>query len=304
MKHVEVSQKFLETLYKERKIDSNGYDIENGYCHIYAYDNSQPLSINSKKYDGFPRSSYFYPYGVIVYYNNGTAELVDQNIAVNGQVGNNPYQRASIDALLRDEIELVILTGVAGSGKTFLALAYALSKIENSQYNRIILSRPKQDLERDEGYLPGGENDKIMPYMMPFYDNARSMGESQKFQRMINRGEDTFGITFQPLEKIKGRSFENSIVIIDEAEDMRYREIKSSLTRINNSKVIICGDIEQIDDETFSKDNIPLVYAIKKFYGQDFVAHINNPITSRKGRVTKFVIENFSYEEYKGGYND
>jgi predicted ribonuclease YlaK len=297
--HAQVSQEFLESVFQHKRISSNGYDLENGYCHIYAYDDLKILSVDSKKYDGFPRSTYFYPAGALVYYENGEVELVDQNRAVNGQTGNNPYQWATIDALLRDEIEVVILTGVAGSGKTFLSLAYALSKVENSQYNKIVLSRPKQELERDEGFLPGGEDDKIMPYMMPFYDNARSMGCSQDFQRMVNRGEDTFGITFQPLEKIKGRSFENTIVIVDEAEDMRYREIESLLTRLNNSKVIICGDIKQIDDRTFSKDNIPLTYAINKFYGQDFVAHINNPITSRKGKVTRFVIENFSYDEFK-----
>jgi len=297
--HAQVSQEFLQSVFQNKKISSNGYDLEDGYYHIYAYDNLQSLSVDSKSYDGFPASTYFYPAGAIVYYNNGMVEIVDHNISINGQTGNNPYQWATIDALLRDNIELVILTGVAGSGKTFLSLAYALSKVENSQYNKIVLSRPKQTLERDEGFLPGGEDDKIMPYMMPFYDNARSMGASQDFQRMVNRGEDTFGITFQPLEKIKGRSFENTIVIVDEAEDMRYREIESLLTRLNNSKVIICGDIKQIDDKTFSKNNIPLTYAIQKFYGQDFVAHINNPITSRKGKVTRFVIENFSYEEFK-----
>ena len=299
MNHAQVSQEFLQSVFQNKKISSNGYDLEDGYYHIYAYDNLQSLSVDSKSYDGFPASTYFYPAGAIVYYNNGMVEIVDHNISINGQTGNNPYQWATIDALLRDNIELVILTGVAGSGKTFLSLAYALSKVENSQYNKIVLSRPKQTLERDEGFLPGGEDDKIMPYMMPFYDNARSMGASQDFQRMVNRGEDTFGITFQPLEKIKGRSFENTIVIVDEAEDMRYREIESLLTRLNNSKVIICGDIKQIDDKTFSKNNIPLTYAIQKFYGQDFVAHINNPITSRKGKVTRFVIENFSYEEFK-----
>jgi predicted ribonuclease YlaK len=299
VKHAQVSQEFLQSVFQNKKISSNGYDLEDGYYHIYAYDNLQSLSVDSKSYDGFPASTYFYPAGAIVYYNNGMVEIVDHNISINGQTGNNPYQWATIDALLRDNIELVILTGVAGSGKTFLSLAYALSKVENSQYNKIVLSRPKQTLERDEGFLPGGEDDKIMPYMMPFYDNARSMGASQDFQRMVNRGEDTFGITFQPLEKIKGRSFENTIVIVDEAEDMRYREIESLLTRLNNSKVIICGDIKQIDDKTFSKNNIPLTYAIQKFYGQDFVAHIDNPITSRKGKVTQFVIKNFSYEEYK-----
>ena len=262
MKHAQVSQEFLQSVFQNKKISSNGYDLEDGYYHIYAYDNLQSLSVDSKSYDGFPASTYFYPAGAIVYYNHGMVEIVDHNISINGQTGNNPYQWATIDALLRDNIELVILTGVAGSGKTFLSLAYALSKVENSQYNKIVLSRPKQTLERDEGFLPGGEDDKIMPYMMPFYDNARSMGASQDFQRMVNRGEDTFGITFQPLEKIKGRSFENTIVIVDEAEDMRYREIESLLTRLNNSKVIICGDIKQIDDKTFSKNNIPLTLSL------------------------------------------
>jgi PhoH-like ATPase len=299
VKHVKVSQQFLDNLYKEKRIESNGYDLENGYCHLYTFLFDNNLSMPQTTYDGFSKSSYYYPNGAVVYYENGNVEMIDHNKHISGQTGQNPYQWATIDALTRDNIELVILTGVAGSGKTFLSLAYALNKVENSQYNKIILSRPKQTLERKDGAVPGDDDDKIMAFMMPFYDNAGSMGEIQKFTRMVERGEDTFGITFQPLEKIKGRSFENSIVIIDEAEDMRYREIESLLTRLNNSKVIICGDIRQIDDKTFSCNNIPLTYAINKFYGQDFVAHIDNPITSRKGKVTKFVIENFSYEEYK-----
>lgn len=299
MKHIQVSQQFLDELYKSNQpIDTNGYDMENGYCHIYSYGNYANLAVSNKTWEGYPKSTYYYPNGCIVYYRNGKVERVDHEKTISQQKGTNPFQWAAIDALTRDNIELLINTGVAGSGKTYLALAYALSAIDNSNYTNIILSRPKQTLEREEGFLPGNEDDKIMPYMMPFYDNAKSMGEIQKFRRMVDNGEDIFGITFQPLEKIKGRSFENSIVIVDEAEDMRYRELESLLTRLNNSKVIVCGDIKQIDDRTFSKNNIPLVYAINKFYGQDFVAHIDNPETARKGKVTEFVINNFSYDEY------
>jgi len=92
VKHAQVSQEFLQSVFQNKKISSNGYDLEDGYYHIYAYDNLQSLSVDSKSYDGFPASTYFYPAGAIVYYNNGMVEIVDHNISINGQTGNNPYQ--------------------------------------------------------------------------------------------------------------------------------------------------------------------------------------------------------------------
>lgn len=299
MKHVEIDRNFLNKLYENKAMSNEKYDLGNGYYHLYVYVDIDSLENEDKKWGGYPRSSYYYPNGCIVYSENNRLYLVDHEKNIGHHTGNNPYQWATIDALYRNEIELLFQTGVAGSGKTYLALGYALDIIENSEYTNIVLSRPKQDLERSEGAVPGDDDDKIEPYMMPFYDNARSLGEIQKFKRLAKLCEDTNGIMFQPLEKIKGRSFEKSIVIVDEAEDCRYRELESLLTRLNGCKTIICGDIRQIDDRTFSKNNIPLVYAINKMKDENFIAHIENPITARKGKVTKFVINNFSYNEYK-----
>ena len=298
MKHIKVEQNVIDNLYENKKLEFDKYDLSKGYYHIFSYNKH---SKENELWDGYSNSLYYYPNGLVVFYDKNKFHLIDRKKKVSKHQGKNPFQWVTIDALFRDEIELSILTGVAGSGKTFIALAYALQVVgdEEHKYNNIVLSRPKQDLERDEGFLPGEEDAKILPYMMPFYDNARSLGEIQKFRRMVSFGGDTGGIIFQPLEKIKGRSFEKSIIILDEAEDMRYRELESSLTRINDCETIICGDIEQVDDNTFSRNNIPLVYAINKMKEQDFFFHIDNPVTCRKGKVTKFVTKNFSYEEYK-----
>lgn len=301
MRHIKVPNDFINIIYSEGEVESEGY-IENEYYHFFIHEVSNK---EEDKWDGYSKSTYYQPSGGVALYKNNTFYLINRKKTMSNQSGNNVFQWITVDALTRDEIELIILTGVAGSGKTFLSLAYALEEInkEDSEYNHIVLSRPKQDLGRDEGFLPGGEDDKIAPYMMPFYDNARSMGYIQQFRKCVRAGENFGGIVFQPLEKIKGRSFENSIVIVDEAEDMRYREIESLLTRINNCKVILSGDIRQIDDKSFSKNNIPLKYAIDKFMNQDFVFQVDNPITSRKGKITEFVIDNFSEEEYRNMTN-
>lgn len=303
MRHYKVDEHIIENLEEKKEIACDLPITDIGYYHLFKHKEPIEFLSDDDMYSGFSRTNYFYPNGLMAYYDGTTLKAVDRNRCVYGQKGKNPYQWMAIDSLLRPEKELVVLTGVAGSGKTFLALAYALNMIDNpdceNKYNRIVLSRPKQTLERKDGAVPGDDDDKIKAYMMPFYDNAKAMGATQTFRRMVGRGDDIMGIEFQPLEKIKGRSYANAIVIIDESEDMRYREVESLLTRSDNAKVILSGDIKQIDDKTFTKNNIPLVYTIKKTEGQLFASHINNPVTSRKGELTKFVINNFSQEEYR-----
>ena len=301
MDHINVQQDTLKQLYEENEINYANPLMQNGnYYHLYVNDKHKVKTYSEEiVWDNFIKTSYYYPNGLVSFYKHNKLYRVQHQQTINKQIGTNAFQWCIIDALLNDNIELIFLTGVAGSGKTYLSLAFALEYIENEKVNNIVLSRPKQDLAREEGFLPGDKDDKIKPYIIPFLDNARSLGYIQQFRAGVERGNDTGGIITQPLEKIKGRSFENSIVIVDEAEDMRYREIESLLTRLNNCKTILCGDIRQTDDNTFSKNNIPLSYAVDKFKNESFATCINNPITNRQGNVTEFVINNFSNEEYK-----
>lgn len=303
MEHIKVDEVFVEVIYKKGECSQKDVGVynynysEGSYYHFYRFTDM------NKKYEWGEHihDSYYYPSGGVALYKKGKFYLVDRKKEILNQRGLNPYQWCTIDALCRDreDIELIFLTGVAGSGKTYLSLAYALKMLEKEDdYINVILSRPKQDLERREGFLPGGEMEKIKPYMMPFYDSARSMGYIQSFKKGVKLEEDVGGIIFQPLEKIKGRSFENSIIICDEAEDMRYREIVSLLTRINKCKVILSGDIQQTDDDTFGDGETPLEYACNKFKNQRYAVEIYNPIIVRESRVAKFVINNFSENEY------
>lgn len=300
MRHIRRDKDFIEGIYEEGRYKDNSYYIEGEYYHFYQYTEED----EKYKWDGHINDSYFYPSGGMAFYKNRCFYLVDRKKEILNQSGLNPYQWCIIDALSRDrdDVELVFLTGVAGSGKTYLSLAYALEMIgKDNDYINIYLTRPKQQLQRKEGFLPGDEMDKIRPYMMPYFDSARSMGYIQQFKKGIKLEEDVGGIVFQPLEKIKGRSFENSIIICDEASDLRYREIESLLTRVNKCKVILCGDIKQIDDNTFGKESIPLVYTLNKFRGEGYVVNIHNPIVSRESKIAKYVINNFSEEEYLEG---
>lgn len=299
MKHIRVEKDFIEDLYRDKEMETIERYTDGSYYHFYSYTD------RDEKYEwgGYCKDSFYYPYGGVAFYSNNMFHLVDRKKTVLHQSGQNVYQWCQIDALTRDDVELVFLTGVAGSGKTYLSLAYALEVLDDNEndYRRIILSRPRQELQRSQGFLPGDEMEKIKPYMMPFYDSARSMGYIQQFKKGVKLEEDIGGIVFQSLETIKGRSFEDSIVIVDECEDARFRELQSLLTRVDNSKVILCGDIGQVDDKTFNGENIPLRYASSKFKSEKFSVEICNLISSRRGNITQFVIDNFDEEEYLGG---
>lgn len=190
----------------------------------------------------------------------------------------NAEQAFALNALMNDKVKLVALQGVAGTGKTLLALASALEQHKN--YHQIILARPIVPLSnKDIGFLPGDANDKVGPYMEPLWDNLKfikaQFGENEKKHKAILEMEEQGKIVITPLAFIRGRSFSNIIFIIDEAQNLTPHEVKTIITRAGeNTKIVFTGDVNQIDTPYLDENSNGLAYLIDRLKGQELFAHV------------------------------
>ncbi|MBN1159233.1 MAG: PhoH family protein [Bacteroidales bacterium] len=191
----------------------------------------------------------------------------------------NAEQTFALDALMRDEVQLVTLTGKAGTGKTLLALAAALQ--QRQQYTQIFLARPVIPLaNRDIGFLPGDIKEKIGPYMLPLFDNLdviknKFLASSKEFLK-IEEMLKTEKLIITPLAYIRGRSLSRIFFIVDEAQNLTPHEIKTIITRAGEeTKMVFTGDIEQIDSPYLDEKSNGLSYLTDKMNGQDLFAHVN-----------------------------
>jgi PhoH-like ATPase len=215
----------------------------------------------------------------LVRYNaqNDMLERVDKKYAY-GIKPKNSEQTFAMDALLNPEIKLVALQGIAGSGKTLLALAAALE--QRNKYQKIILSRPIVPLSNQSiGFLPGDANEKISPYMQPLWDNLNfiksQFGPKEKKMEIIKELETSGYLTVTALTFIRGRSLTNSMFIVDEAQNLTPHEIKTIITRAGEgTKIVFTGDINQIDTPYMDEQSNGLSYIIDKLRGNALFAYI------------------------------
>jgi PhoH-like ATPase len=175
-------------------------------------------------------------------------------------------------------VKLVTLQGVAGTGKTLLALAGALDQKKN--YKQIYLARPIVPLSnKDIGYLPGDIKDKLSPYMEPLYDNLKFIqsqySESDKEFKKISDALESEKLVITPLAYIRGRSISNVFFIVDEAQNLTPHEVKTIITRAGeNTKIIFTGDIYQIDTPYLDSQSNGLSYLIDKIKHHAIYAHV------------------------------
>ncbi|MEW5800645.1 MAG: PhoH family protein [bacterium] len=200
-------------------------------------------------------------------------------IAAYGINPRNAEQTFALNALLNTDIQLVSITGKAGTGKTLLALASALER--KKFYQRIFLARPVVPLSnKDIGYLPGDIHSKLDPYMQPLYDNLgviqNQFSESDKKHRLIKELLDNEKLVISPLAYIRGRSLVKIYFIVDEAQNLTPHEIKTIITRAGEgTKIVFTGDIFQIDHPYLNTQSNGLSHLIEKMQGQRIYAHIN-----------------------------
>ena len=201
---------------------------------------------------------------------------------INNTIGfdaRNKEQSFAISLLTDPKIQLVTITGIAGSGKTFLTLMCGMSGIFDENYERIIVTRSIQPVGRDLGYLPGDINEKMSPWMAPLVDNFRhAFKDMTYFETMRQKGD----IEIAPLSYIRGRTFNDSFVIVDEAQNATIHELKTIITRIGKgSKIVLLGDTDQVDTPYIDKKSNGLSIVIEKFKKSKFSGHVHLPVSQR-----------------------
>ena len=192
-----------------------------------------------------------------------------------GLVPRNKEQKFSLDILFDDNIKLITLVGKAGTGKTLLAASAALeqSLSSNAKYKKVVISRPVQSVGKDIGYLPGDIYDKMAPWIAPIRDNLRYLFGDDKdtLDMYIESGK----IEIEAITYIRGRSISDAIIIIDEAQNLTTHELKTIITRVGeNTKIILTGDVDQIDNTYLDSVSNGLSYTVEKFKEYDISAHI------------------------------
>ena len=194
----------------------------------------------------------------------------------------NKEQAFAIDMLMNPDIKIVSLVGRAGSGKTLLAIAAGLQqtiglRTESNHYSRLIVSRPVQPLGKDIGFLPGTMEEKMLPWLMPIQDNLKFlMGDRTSLEMYMEKGK----IEIEALTYIRGRSISNAFIVIDEAQNLTRHEIKTIITRIGEgTKIILTGDVEQIDNVYVNETSNGLAHAVENFKDYPIAGHM----TFKKG---------------------
>ncbi|MBU1014498.1 MAG: PhoH family protein [Bacteroidetes bacterium] len=190
----------------------------------------------------------------------------------------NAEQVFAIHAIMNPDVKLVTLQGVAGTGKTLIALAGALD--QKRSFKQIYLARPIVPLSnKDIGYLPGNIKEKINPYMEPLWDNLKFIqnqySESDKEFKVITNAIDSEKLVITPLAYIRGRSISNVCFIVDEAQNLTPHEVKTIITRAGeNTKIIFTGDVYQIDTPYLDSQSNGLSYLIDKIKHHEIYAHV------------------------------
>lgn len=202
----------------------------------------------------------------------------------------NREQHFALDALLRDDIQLVTLLGKAGTGKTLLAVAAGLHKVAEEQaFAKVLVSRPIFPMGRDIGFLPGEIDKKLKPWMQPIHDNVDYLvglrgGKEKRPGRGVNDLINKGIMEIEPLTYIRGRSIPHQYMIIDEAQNLTPHEIKTILTRAGDgTKMVFTGDPYQIDNPYVDSMSNGLTYCLDRFKGESIAA----TVTLSKGERSK-----------------
>ena len=206
---------------------------------------------------------------------DGFIEPLAKHKSIFGIAPKNLEQGCALDLLMDPELPLVTVMGRAGEGKPLLALAAALEQvIEKKEYSKVIIIRPLVSLGDGVGYLPGDLNEKIAPWTGAVADNFDVLFDENgddRMQEMVDRGQ----IEFAPPTFIRGRSIQNAIVIVDEAQNLTQHEMKTIITRMHEtSKVVVTGDIFQIDTPKLSSTANGFTYLVNCFREYGVAGHI------------------------------
>ena len=210
--------------------------------------------------------------------------LMSQNVW--GVKPRNIEQAMSLFMLQYNDIDMTVMTGPAGSGKTLLALANGLHAIvEEKQFNKLIVARSTPPIAEDIGFLPGTEEEKMAPWLAAFDDNLEMLhGNDEYSVSSIDYVKEKANIQFKSLNFMRGRSFNNAYIIIDESQGLTQFQLKSIITRVGvNSKIVVLGNLAQIDNKYITPLTSGLTYLVEKSktYNHAGIMHVNGIERSR-----------------------
>jgi PhoH-like ATPase len=203
-----------------------------------------------------------------------------------GILPRNAQQTMALDLLLDDEIKLITLLGMAGTGKTLIAIAAGMLKTLNEErYDKLLVARPIMPMGRDIGYLPGDKDEKLSAWMQPIFDNleyllstrgssfqtADSHSPEQRIAKLMADGK----LVLEPLTYIRGRSIPHQFMVVDEAQNLTPHEVKTIASRVGEgTKLVLTGDIAQIDNPYLDSSSNGLSYLVERLKGEPICGHI------------------------------
>jgi PhoH-like ATPase len=219
-----------------------------------------------------------------------------------GVLARNVQQTMALDLLVDDEVRLVTLLGSAGTGKTLLAIAAGMMKVfSEERYDKLLVARPIMPMGRDIGYLPGDKDEKLTAWMQPVFDNlayllstrgsqfqsAESHSTEQRINKLIADGK----LVLEPLTYIRGRSIPHQFMIVDEAQNLTPHEVKTIVSRVGDgTKIVLTGDIGQIDNPYLDQSSNGLSYAVEKMKGLGIVGHVTL-VKSERSELASMAIQ-------------
>lgn len=277
-------------------LDAEYVDAEDGKVVDTGYTGITELMVTQDIIDALYEDDYLYFEDVEFYPNQGVLLISESSKAlciakgkdllerlvftkgkkfkVEGIFPRNKEQTIAFELLLDPSIPLVTLNGIAGCGKTLLAVASAMKQFNEGQYKKIIISRPIESTSKDIGFLPGTKEEKMAPWVQPIFDNLEVLYRKKGLhyiEMMINKGH----LEVEAISHIRGRSLPDTIFIVDEAQNISRHEAKALLTRMGeNSKIVLIGDLEQIDSPKLSHKNSGLSVIIEAFKSTELAGHV------------------------------
>ncbi|MCX5675426.1 MAG: PhoH family protein [Planctomycetota bacterium] len=261
-----VKGQLVDRLAKDKWVEPVCPDLlPNEFCLLA--DEADPQHTAIGRYDSHQKRLVALRYGANSY----------QNVAAR-----NPQQQMAVELLMLDQVRLVTLLGPAGTGKTLLAVACGMQKVlVEKKYEKLLVSRPVIPFGQDIGYLPGAKEEKLYHWMQPIFDNlayilrTKKTGGNGGMDERIQDLIDTGALEQDALTNIRGRSIPDQFIIVDEAQNLTPREVKTVISRIGeDSKLVLTGDPWQIDNPYLDSSSNGLTYAADRMKGLDLMGHV------------------------------
>jgi len=275
---IKVSKELIDRFYAKKEIDADEYGkfSPNEFVILIGGDSKSALSKYSKA-------------------NNSLVALVHQKERPWGISPLNKEQRFALELLMCNEINLVTLIGVAGSGKTLLSIASGLQKtVEEKVYRRLLIGRPVIPMGKDIGYLPGTKEEKLHQWMGAINDNMEFLfgrNDPKEAKDKIQYLFDTGRVEVEALTYFRGRTLPKQYIIIDDAQNLTPLEVKTIISRAGeDTKVVLTGDPYQIDNPYLDASSNGLAYIVERFRGQELYGNVTF-VKSERSKLAALAVE-------------